>query len=405
MTRRAVVTGVGIAAPNGLGPTAYWRALMAGQSGIRRVTKFDISKYRSKLGGEIPDFAPDRHLQDRILPQSDHITRLSLVATDWALRQAGVRGGDVPTDEMGVVTAASGGGYEFGQRELAKLHHQGPEYVSAYQSFAWFYAVNTGQISIRHKMHGPGAVVISEQAGGIDAIGHARRQLRDGAGLMLTGGIDSTLCPWAWVAHQSTGRISRSSDPQRAYLPFDERAGGYVPGEGGAIMVLETPETAKKRPGSTIYGEIAGYASTFDSRTPGRTPGLQRAIEMALGDAGMDAADIDVVFADAVGEPELDQVEAEAIKAVFGPRGVPVAVPKTMTGRLFAGGASLDVATALLSMFWSAIPPAVGVRDVVPEYELDLVVGEPRQMAVRSALIVARGHGGFNSAMAVRQFR
>ncbi|AKN74862.1 beta-ketoacyl synthase [Streptomyces sp. PBH53] len=405
MTRRAVVTGIGIAAPNGLGPTAYWRALMAGQSGIRRVTKFDISKYRSKLGGEIPDFAPDRHLQDRILPQSDHITRLSLVATDWALRQAGVRNGDVPTDEMGVVTAASGGGYEFGQRELAKLHSQGPEYVSAYQSFAWFYAVNTGQISIRHKMHGPGAVVISEQAGGIDAIGHARRQLRDGANLMLTGGIDSALCPWAWVAHQATGRISRSSDPQRAYLPFDERAGGYVPGEGGSIMVLETPETAKKRLGSTIYGEIAGYASTFDSRKPGRPPGLRRAIEMALGDAGMDAADIDVVFADAVGEPELDQVEAEAIKTVFGPRGVPVAAPKTMTGRLFAGGASLDVATALLAMFWSAIPPAVGVREVVPEYELDLVVGEPRQTAVRSALIVARGHGGFNSAMVVRQFR
>ncbi|MDX3312028.1 ketosynthase chain-length factor [Streptomyces sp. NPDC054884] len=405
MTRRAVVTGIGIAAPNGLGPTSYWRALMAGQSGIRRVTKFDISKYRCKLGGEIPDFVPDRHLQDRILPQSDHITRLSLVATDWALRQAGVRGGDVPTDEMGVVTAASGGGYEFGQRELAKLHHQGPEYVSAYQSFAWFYAVNTGQISIRHKMHGPGAVVISEQAGGIDAIGHARRQLRDGANLMLTGGIDSTLCPWAWVAHQATGRISRSSDPTRAYLPFDERAGGYVPGEGGAIMVLETPESAKKRLGTTVFGEIAGYASTFDPGTPGRPPGLKRAIEMALGDAGMDASDIDVVFADAVGEAELDQVEAEALKEVFGPHGVPVAAPKTMTGRLFAGGASLDVATALLSMFWSAIPPAVGVREAVPEYEMDLVVGEPRQGPIRSALIVARGHGGFNSAMVVRQLR
>ncbi|MEY9876237.1 act minimal PKS chain-length factor (CLF/KS beta) [Streptacidiphilus sp. MAP12-33] len=405
MTRRAVVTGIGIAAPNGLGPTSYWRALMAGQTGIRRVTRFDISKYRSKLGGEIPDFEPDRHLQDRVLPQSDHITRLSLVATDWALRQANVKNGDVATDEMGVVTAASGGGYEFGQRELAKLHHQGPEYVSAYQSFAWFYAVNTGQISIRHKMHGPGAVVISEQAGGIDAIGHARRQLRDGAELMLTGGVDSTICPWAWVAHQSNGRTSRSTDPLRAYLPFDQRADGYVPGEGGAIMVLETPESVKKRAGTPVYGEIAGYASTFDARRPGRPPGLQRAIEQALGDAGMDAKDIDVVFADAVGDLEMDREEAEAIKAVFGPHGVPVTAPKTMTGRLFAGGASLDVATALLSMFWSAIPPTVGVSEVVPEYEMDLVIGEPRHAAVTSALILARGHGGFNSALVVRQHR
>ncbi|PKK13484.1 ketosynthase chain-length factor [Thermomonospora sp. CIF 1] len=405
MTQRAVVTGIGIAAPNGLGPTAYWRAVMNGVSGLRTVTRFDISKYRSKVGGEVPDFDAERHLQSRLLPQTDHMTRLALVAADWALRQAGLKEGDVPSNRMSVVTAATGGGYEFGQRELAKLHGQGPDHVSAYQSFAWFYAVNTGQISIRHGMRGAGSVVVSEQAGGLDAIGHGRRQLADGSRLVLTGGVDSALCPWAWVAHQATGAMSRCPDPARAYLPFDERANGYVPGEGGAIMVLEAAELAEKRPGTRIYGEVAGYAATFDSRRPGRPSGLRRVIELALGDAGMDPRDIDVVFADAAGDLALDRAEAEAIAAVFGPRGVPVTAPKTMTGRLFAGGGPLDVASALLAMYWGAIPPTVNVREAVPDYELDLVLGRPRYEPVRAALVLARGHGGFNSAIVVREYR
>ncbi len=231
MTRRAVVTGIGIAAPNGLGPTAYWRALMAGQSGIRRVTKFDISKYRSKLGGEIPDFAPDRHLQDRILPQSDHITRLSLVATDWALRQAGVRNGDVPTD----------GGRSRRLRRRVRVRparaaaaQPGPGVRQRLPVVRLVLRGQHGPDIHPAQMHGPGAVVISEQAGGIDAIGHARRQLRDGANLMLTGGIDSALCPWAWVAHQATGRISCSSRPA-AGLPALRRARGRLCARRGRL--------------------------------------------------------------------------------------------------------------------------------------------------------------------------
>ncbi|GAB2840348.1 ketosynthase chain-length factor [Lentzea nigeriaca] len=402
---RAVVTGIGIASPNGLGPTAYWRSTVHGENAIKTITRFDPSGYWAKIAGEVPGFEAGRHLQGRLLPQTDHMTRLTLVGTDWALRGAGVQENDIPDTDVAVITAATAGGYEFGQRELQKLWHQGPDYVSAYQSFAWFYAVNTGQISIRHGTRGPGAVVVSEQAGGIDSIGHARRQLRKGVRLALTGGMDSSLCPWAWVAHQASGSLSRSNDPRRAYLPFDRDASGYVAGEGGAIMVLETPESAAERPGTRIYGEIAGYASTFDSRMPSREPGLRRCAELALRDAGMDASEIDVVFADAAGIPELDKAEANAISAIFGPYGVPVTAPKTMTGRLFAGGGSLDVATAILSIYWSTIPPTVNVENVVPEYELDLVQNEPRHGRVRAALVLARGRGGFNSAMVVREYR
>lgn len=401
---KAVVTGIGIAAPTGLGPTQFWRASLRGDPGIRKITRFDTAGYWAKIGGEVPHFEADRHLQGKLLPQTDHMTRLTLVATDWALRSAGVKPNDIAARDMAVITAATAGGYEFGQREMQKLWHQGPDYVSTYQSFAWFYAVNTGQISIRHGTRGPGAVLVSEQAGGLDAIGHARRQLRNGVKLALTGGIDSSLCPWAWVAHQVSGSMSRRNDPERAYLPFDRDANGYVAGEGGAVLVLETEESAAERPGTRIYGEIAGYASTFDSRVPGREPGLKRAAELALADAELDPADVDVVFADALGIPEADAAEARAITELFGPYGVPVTAPKTATGRLFAGGASLDIASALFSLYWGAIPPMINVRDPVAGQELDLVIGVPRHGRVRSALVLARGRGGFNSAIVVREY-
>ncbi len=403
-TAKAVVTGIGIASPIGLGPTQFWRAALRGEPGIRPITRFDTLGYWARIGGEVPHFEADRHLQGKLLPQTDQMTRLTLVGTDWALRGAGVRPNDIASRDMAVITAATAGGYEFGQREMQKLWHQGPDHVSTYQSFAWFYAVNTGQISIRHGTKGPGAVLVSEQAGGLDAIGHARRQLRGGTKLALTGGIDSSLCPWAWVAHQVSGSLSRRNDPATAYLPFSRDANGFVAGEGGAMLVLETEESAAERPGTRIYGQVAGYASTFDSRIPGRPPGLRRAAELAMIDADVDPADVDVVFADACGIPEEDRKEAVALAELFGPYGVPVTAPKTMTGRLFAGGASLDVASALLSIYWSAIPPTINVGEPDPAYELDLVT-ETRHQTVRVALVLARGRGGFNSAMVLREHR
>ncbi|MDH6433839.1 act minimal PKS chain-length factor (CLF/KS beta) [Streptomyces sp. SAI-144] len=400
---RTVVTGIGALAANGFGTQDYWAATREGRHGIGELSRFDVRKYPATLAGEIRGFDAADHLPDRLLPQTDVSTRYALVAAGWALEDAKVDPASLVDYDMGVVTANALGGFEFTHREFHKLWTEGPQTVSVYESFAWFYAVNAGQISIRHGMRGPSSALVTEQAGGLDAVGHARRTVRRGTPLVVAGGVDSALDPWGWASQIAGGRLSTGTDPDRAYLPFDRDAGGYVPGEGGALLVLEDAEAALRRGAPDILGEIAGYASGFDPAPgSGRPPALRRTVEAALADAGVTAGQVDVVFADAVGVPELDRAEASALREVFGTGAVPVTAPKAASGRTYAGGGALDVATALLSIRDGVIPPTAGTREVPAEYGIDLVRDRAREADVRTALVVARGLWGFNSAVVVR---
>lgn len=399
----AVFTGIGVLAPNGMSTEEYWTATLEGRSGIAPLERFDASGYPARLAGQISGFEAGKHLSSRLLPQTDRVTQLALVAAERALQDAEVDPAALPTYDMGVVSSNATGGFEFTHREIRKLWTRGPEHVSVYESFAWFNAANTGQISIRHGMRGPGSVVVAEQSGGLDAVAHARRTVRQGIPLTVTGGMESSLDPWGFVAHLSNGRISHVADARRAYLPFDAAACGYVPGEGGAFLVLEDAAAASARGAAQVYGELAGWASTFDPRPDsGRPSNLRRTIELALADAGVAAGEVDVVFADAAGIPELDRGEADAIGAVFGPGGVAVTAPKTLTGRLYAGAGPLDIVCALLSIRDGVIPATAHTTDVPDDYRLRLVTGQPQAAAVRTALVLARGKGGHNAAVVVR---
>ncbi|UGT63387.1 ketosynthase chain-length factor [Nocardia asteroides] len=397
-----LVTGMGVLAPNGCGLERFWEATLAGRGGIAPLTRFDTGRGAGRPAGQVAGFDAAEHLPSRLLPQTDVSTRMALVAAQWALDDAKVNTAALTDYDMGVVTGNASGGFEFTHREFDKLWSRGSEHVSVYESFAWFYAVNTGQISIRHGMRGPSSALVAEQAGGLDAVGHARRTVRRGTPLVVTGGVDSALDPWGWAAHIASGSVSTATDPARAHLPFDTAAAGYVPGEGGAMLVLEDAAAARVRGVPRVHGEIAGYASTFDP-APGseRPPGLRRAIDLALADAGVGAADIDLVLADAAALPDLDRAEVEALAAVFGVRGVPVTTTKPLTGRLFSGAGPLDIVTALLAARDGVIPPTAGVTDLADD-RIDLVLGAPRPADVGAALVLARGRWGFNSAVVVR---
>jgi act minimal PKS chain-length factor (CLF/KS beta) len=402
MTVRAVVTGLGIVAPSGIGAAAFWASACAGRSALGPITRFDPAAYPVQLAGEVTDFDAAAFVPAPVIPQTDRFTQFGLAAAAMALADAEAESAELPEYETAVVTGASSGGTEFGQHEIERLWREGPGSVGAYQSIAWFYAATTGQVSIRHKFRGPCGVLATEQAAGLDALCEARRVLRSGVRLVLAGGTDASLCPYGLVAQLSTGLLSTASDPAAAYQPFSLAARGYVPGEGGAMMVIERADDAVAR-GITAYGEIAGYAATFDPPPgSGRAPGLVRAARLALADAGLAATEVDVVFADAMGLPSWDHAEAAAITAVFGPYGVPVTAPKAGNGRSYAGGGALDVACALLSIKAALIPPTPSVASSDPRYAIDLVTGSPRKQPVRAALVLARGYGGFNSAIVVR---
>jgi act minimal PKS chain-length factor (CLF/KS beta) len=401
----AVITGISVIAPTGLGTDKFWRRTLDGESGIRPISLFDASSYPVQLAGEVSDFDPAAYLPHRLLPQTDRMTQFALSAGAWALEDAAIDMASVDPLAMGVVTANSSGGFEFGQRELQNLWGYGPQYVSAYQSFAWFYAVNTGQLSIRHGLRGPSGVLVSEQAGALDALGHARRHIRKGLRMVVSGGFESSLCPWGLSAQLTSGRLARSADPANAYRPFATDADGHVIGEGGALLVVESAAVAAERRAPRIYGRISGYCSTFDPSAGSGRPGrLEGAIRGALEDAETSPSGIDAVFADAAGIPLLDSAEADALTAVFGPRAVAVTAPKTMPGRLSSGGAAVDVAASLLAMRDGIIPPTVNVDQPDPRYQLDLVT-EPRERPLTNCLVVARGYGGFNSAMVLSAAR
>ncbi|GAA2241766.1 ketosynthase chain-length factor [Streptomyces indiaensis] len=437
---RSVVTGLGVVAPTGIGAARHWESVLSGKSGLGRITRFDPTGYPVRVAGEVPGFHAREQVPGRLVPQTDRFTHFALAAAQDALADAAADPATLPEYEMAVVTASSSGGTEFGQHEMENLYQKGSSWVGAYQSIAWFYAATTGQVSIRHGMRGPCGVICGEQAGGLDALGQSRRLLDTGSRLVLSGGTDASLCPYGLVAQLSTGRLSTEDDPARAYLPFDAAASGFVPGEGGAMLVVESAEAAHAR-GVPAYGELLGYAAGFDptadatpklpatdtaagpatahdgtrlpvadgtaaqppapNRPTARRSVLVSVIRRALADAGLAPGEVDMVFADASGTPADDLAEARALTEVFGPGGVPVTAPKTLTGRLYAGGAALDVATALLALSAGVVPHTAGLGRPAPGCEIDLVLDRPRQTDPRTALVLARGHGGFTSALVV----
>ncbi|MGR4879509.1 beta-ketoacyl synthase N-terminal-like domain-containing protein [Streptomyces sp. LARHCF249] len=406
MTRRTVITGIGVVAPNGIGADDFWKATHSGLSVLDRVTRAGCEHLPLRVAGEVRGFDPGAMVEERFLVQTDRFTHHALAAADLALADARLGRADYEDDpfSVGVVTAAGSGGGEFGQRELQRLWDQGPRYVGPYQSIAWFYAASTGQISIRRGLKGPCGVVASDEAGGLDAFAHAARAIRQGSRAMLVGATEAPLAPYSIVCQLEYEGLSTRDDPERAYRPFTAKACGYVPAEGGAMFLVEDESAALGR-GATVRAVLAGHAATFSgTRRPDEAgEGLAHAIRGALREAGCAPEEVDVVFADALGTPQADAAEAAAIASALGAHGreVPVTAPKTGTGRAYCAAPALDTAAAVLALEHGIVPPTPNVYDVC--HDLDVVTGSARSADLRTALVLSRGRMGSNSALVLRK--
>ncbi|GHB21099.1 MULTISPECIES: ketosynthase chain-length factor [Streptomyces] len=403
--RRSVITGIGVVAPNGVGAGAFWRQTQEGVSVLDLVSREGCENLPLRVAGEVRDFDPVAFIEERYLVQTDRFTHYAMAAADLALDDARLGRADYEDTpfSVGVVTAAGSGGGEFGQRELQRLWGQGSRYVGPYQSIAWFYAASTGQISIRGGFKGPCAVVASDEAGGLDALMHAARTIRRGTDAVVVGAAEAPLAPYSVVCQLGYEDLSVCGEPTRAYRPFTSDACGFVPAEGGAMLVVEE-ETAALDRGVRIRAELAGHAATFTgaSRWEQSREGLAHAIEGALAEAGCAPEEVDVVFADALGVPSADRAEALAIADALGAHGrrVPVTAPKTGIGRAYCGAPVLDTSAAVLAMEHGLIPPTPNVFEVC--HDLDVVTGRARPAELRTALVLSRGLMGSNAALVLR---
>jgi minimal PKS chain-length factor (CLF/KS beta) len=406
MTRRAVITGIGVVAPSGIGADVHWKSVLEGNSKLGRITRFDPSSYPVTLAGEVPDFDPAEYVTPRLKVATDRWTWHGFAATQEALRDSGIDLSTMDPYDTAVALASSSGGNEFGQGELAALWSEPDGKVSVYQSIAWFYAASVGQISILHQMKGQCSVLVAEAAGGLDSFAQAARTIRRGTKAVLAGGTEGPLSPYALACQLSTKRLSEGTDPERAYRPFSSGATGYIPAEGGAVLLVEDLGHALER-GAEIHGEVLGWGATHDGRASrpgdgGDTDQLARAMRLALERAGRAASDVDVVFPDAVGVPECDRVEAAAIREVLGDE-VPVTTQKGRIGRMYQGGAAVDVATALQAMRFDMLPATDGLTDPAPGCELNFV-RTPTAARTSLALINARGFDGYNTSLVVGRY-
>ncbi|MFF9909233.1 ketosynthase chain-length factor [Streptomyces sp. NPDC013457] len=403
--QRAVVTGIGVIAPNGQHADAYWKSVREGLGVLDLITREGCDQLPLKVAGEVRGFDASTLIEERFLVQTDRFSHYAMAAASLALDDAGLARDDPEEPfSIGVVTAAGSGGGEFGQRELQKLWGQGSKFVGPYQSIAWFYAASTGQISIRSGFKGPCGVVASDEAGGLDAVAHAARAVRRGTGAVIVGAAEAPLAPYSMVCQLGYPELSTVEEPDRAYRPFTAGACGFVPAEGGAMLVVEDEARARDR-GAAVRAVVAGHAATFTgaSRWEESREGLARAIRGALDEAGCAPEEVDVVFADALGVPEADRAEALAIADALGPHGrrVPVTAPKTGIGRAYCGAPVLDIAAAVLAMEHGVVPPTPNVFDIC--HDLDLVMSRARPAELRTALVLSRGLMGSNAALVVRR--
>ena len=401
--RQAVITGLGVIAPNGIGTDSFWKAVQEGVTVLGPVTREGCTHLPLRVAGEVSGFEADGLIESRYLVQTDRFTHFAMAAADLALADARLETDEQNPFAIGVVTAAGSGGGEFGQGELQRLWGQGPHFVGPYQSIAWFYAASTGQISIRGGFQGPCGVLANDEAGGLDVFAQAGRAIRQGTDALVVGATEAPLAPYSVVCQLGYPQLSLAEDPRRAYLPFTEDACGFAPAEGGAMFVLED-ESAARRRGARIRARVAGHAATFTGTSGWERSreGLARAIRGALDEAGCRPEEVDAVFADAMGVPEADQAEALAIADALGPRGanVPVTAPKSGFGRAYCAASSLDVAAAVLALEDGVIPPTPNITDV--RHDLDLVTGRARSAELRTALVLSRGLMGCNSALVLR---
>lgn len=414
MSCRVVITGLGTLNPCGLSAGATWRALLAGESGIARITAFDASELAVQIAGEVKGFDPTRCLDDREVRRVGRYAQLAVAACDEALADAGFdrERGPWPLAPAFSIYVGSGVG---GMPELIDgaftVRDEGARRLSPFFIPRSLVNLAAGLLAIRYAAQGPSLCISTACASGNHSIGEAWRLLRSGeAEVALAGGCESSISPLGVAGFMSMKALSRrNDDPATASRPFDRERDGFVIGEGAGVVVLETLEHAQRR-GARIYAELVGYGASTDAfhitAAPDSGEGAARAMRAALRSADLQPADVDHINAHGTSTPTNDRVETAAIHAVFGEhaRALTVHASKSLTGHLLGAAGGLEAVITALTLHHGVVPATANLRNPDPACDLDYVADGPRACAPRVALSNAFGFGGTNAVLAFQRW-
>ncbi len=401
-----VVTGLGVICPLGNTVETFWKRLIAGESGIGPVTRFDTTGYDTRFAGEVRGFKPEEYMDRKDIRRTDLFVQFAVAASKQALDQSKVQGSVDPT-RIGVIVGSGIGGISTFEDQHRTLLEKGPNRVSPFFIPMMISDMASGQVSILFGAKGPNYCTVSACSSGAHAVGEAYRLIQNSeADVMIAGGAEAPVTPVSFAGFCSMKAMStRNDDPTRASRPFDSQRDGFVMGEGAGIVILEELEHAKQR-GATILAEIVGYGATADAHhmtAPApEGEGAARAMRAAINDSGLPLSEFGYVNAHGTSTPLNDKFETQAIKSVFGahaPR-VPVSSTKSMTGHLLGAAGGLETIICVLALERQILPPTINYEHPDPDCDLDYVPNTARQVEARAALSNSLGFGGHNVTLA-----
>lgn len=412
MPPRVVVTGLGIISPIGTGKDAFWGALLRGESGIGRITRFDPSEFKTQIAAEVRDFNPETYIDKKEARRMDRYTQFAVAATGLALEDAQISPDEVDPDRIGVVLGCGIGGIETFEDQTRVLVARGPNRVSPFFVPMMIANMGAGYIAIVNGFYGPNSTVVTACASSNQAIGEAFRIIQRGeADVMVTGGAEAAITPVGIAGFCAMKAMStRNNDPARACRPFDAGRDGFVVGEGAAVLILEQVERALKR-GAHVYAEITGYGQSCDAyHITAPDPdgsGAAKAMDRALKDAGLRPEEVSYINAHGTSTPLNDKVETMAIKKVFGDFAyrIPVSSTKSMTAHLLGAAGGIEAAACVLSITHGVIPPTINYEEPDPDCDLDYVPGEARNAQIEVAVSNGFGFGGHNATLVFKRYR
>jgi 3-oxoacyl-[acyl-carrier-protein] synthase II len=403
---RIVVTGLGCISPLGHTVKSTWESILKGVSGVGPITLFDASDLLTRFAAEVKDFDPISELGAKLARRIDRFTQFALVATKQALEHARLAITETNRDRIGAIIGSGIGGIGTVFEEMRKYLERGPRWVNPFTVPMMLPDTAAGQVAITFGIRGPNMAVVTACASSSNAIGEASELIRRGdADVMVAGGAEAGIVPLAMAGFSVMDAISkRNDDPQRASRPFDMDRDGFVAGEGGTTLILESYEHATER-GAPILAELVGYAATNDAyhiTAPAENGGgAASCMKLALEDAGLEPSQIDYINAHGTSTKLNDMSETAAIKTVLGEHAykVPVSSTKSMTGHLLGGAGAIEAMFSIKALQDNMLPPTINYETPDPACDLDYVPNESRPKELHYVMSNSFGFGGHNATL------